>query len=380
MSFVRHALAPALLLTAAPLAAAQEAPTVSTRAMQVEAASQARAAGDIARARDILETLLAASPQDPDLLRRLAMIEADDGRLDTALETIDRAATLAPDDLDVALARAYILYWRGDLDAARTAVSAIAARDPDYPELETLRSALMQGDAGDAMRLRLLSLGAGLSSITLRNGSSQTWNSQEVVAAIDLSRRTTVALGVMREERSATDSRLSARVDRRVGDGAAYLAATVVPDPDFLEHWSLATGGELPVAQGVVALADLRLAEYDTGTIVSIQPGVRVAIGGDVSLTGRAINILGGGQGHRLGGSLRLDYLREDRPSLFAIVASYPDAEAASVEQLRSAALGVTFPLSGPLALTAAGSYEDRANSYRRWSGNLALTYRFGPH
>lgn len=378
MSPVRHVLAPALALTAAPLAAAQDA--APTRAMQVEAAAQARADGEPGRARAILQGLLATSPQDPDLLRRLAMVEADDGRLEVAQATIDRAADLAPDDLDVALARAYILYWRGDRAGSRDAVAAIAARDPDYPELATLRSALMREEAADGVRLRSLTLGGGLSSITLRNGTSRTWNSQELVAAVDLSRRTTVALGVMREDRGVTDSRLSARIDQRIGDGSGYVAATVVPAPDFQEHWSLAAGGSVPLARGVAALVDLRVAEYDTGTITAVQPGLRVALGGDVSLTGQAINIFGGGEGHRLGGSLRLDYRREDRPSVFAIAASYPDAEADSIEQLRSAALGVTVPLSGPLALTAAGSYEDRASSYRRWSGNLALTYRFGPH
>ena len=378
MSFVRRSLAPALALTAAPLAAAQD--TVPTRASQVEAATHARSVGKLERARDILQGLLTASPQDADLLRRLAMVEADDGRLHAALETINRAAGLAPDDLDVALARAYILYWRGDLSGSQAAVAAIVARDPDYPELATLRSALMREAAADGVRLRSVTLGGGLSSITLRNGASRTWNNQELVAAVDLSRRTTLAVGVMREDRGAIDNRLSARVDQRIANGSGYIAATLVPAPDFKEHWSLAAGGSVPMAQGVAALIDLRVAEYDTGTITAVQPGLRVALGGDFALTGQAINIFGGGGGHRLGGSLRLDYRRENQPSVFAIAASYPDAEADSVEQLRSAALGVTVPLSGPLALTSAGSYEDRANSYRRWSGNLALTYRFGPH
>ena len=41
-------------------------------------------------------------------------------------------------------------------------------------------------------------------------------------------------------------------------------------------------------------------------------------------------------------------------------------------------ALGVAVPLSDRFTLSGATSYEDRENSYRRLSGTLALSYRFG--
>lgn len=376
MKVLQHIWAAAFILTSSPLAAGED--TESKRTISVGAAEDARAAGNFDLARTILRKLLVERPDDADLLRRLAMVEAYDGDLDSAIVLINQAAVLAPDDLDIALARGYILFWRGDLAASRIAVEAIEARDPNYPELATLRTAVMRDQTNAGVHLRSLTFGGGLSTIKLRNGTSRTWNTEQLVAAVDLSGQTTLAVGLMREERNVSDNRLSARMDRQFGNGAAYIGVTVVPDPDFQEHWSLAGGAQFRVARGLLAMTDARIAEYDAGTIFSFQPGLEATLANDVFLTGRAINILGGGEGYRIGGSLRLDYRREDKPNFFLIVASYPDAEGNNIEQLRSAAIGTNFPIFEQVSLTAVGSYEDRDNSYRRWSGNLALTYRFG--
>ncbi len=361
---------------AVPLAA-QDIPTEYSA--QVEAAAAARSAGEYDKAREILQSLLALSPDNVDLLRRLAMVEAADGKLDVAMQTINNAARLAPDDLDVALARAYILNWRGETAAAEATAAMISARDPNYPDLAELQASLKRKEKSQGVQLRAISVGAGLSSIKLRNGSSQTWNNQSLVVALDTSADDTVSLGAMREERNASDIRLSARFDKRIDNGFGYVAATVVPNADFQEKWSLAAGGEAAAAPGLTALGDVRVAKYETGMIVAFQPGLRVAFGPDFSVTGKAINIFGGGQSYRLGGSLRLDYGLGRQHSLFAIAASYPDVEADGVQQLRSAAVGFAVPVFERLSLSAAGSYENRANSYRRWTGSLALTHRFGP-
>ncbi|MFK4003132.1 tetratricopeptide repeat protein [Qipengyuania sp. NPDC077563] len=347
------------------------------RAGAIHSAEAAQAEGNYSAARKLLSDLLAENPDDPDLLRRLARVEAAAGRLDVALDLIDRAATIAPQDFDIALARAYILYWRGDLKAAKDVTESIAAREPDYPDLATLQTSLRRARADSGIRLRALSVGAGVSDITLQSGASRTWNTQNIVAAFDLSAEDTLAVSLSREERSAIDMRGGLRLDHRIADGSVYIAATVVPNADFQENWSLGAGGELLISGRTAALMDVRLADYDTGEIVSVQPGLRVPLGSDFSLTGRAINIFGGGESYRLGGSVRLDFQRDSRPSFFALAASYPDAEAGDVRQLRSVAAGMNVPLSERLSLSATGSHEDRKDSYRRWAGNLALTYRF---
>ncbi|QSB44403.1 YaiO family outer membrane beta-barrel protein [Altererythrobacter sp. FM1] len=363
-------------ILSAPLAG-QEPDT--SRAERLNTAAEARDEGNFERARQILLPMLAASPDDPDLLRRLAMVEAGAGQLDLALDRIDEATRLAPDDLDVALARAYILYWRGDISAAQRATAAIAARNPDYPELDRLTALLTQQEAAEGFRMRAISVSAGISDIKTAAGFSQTWNTQSLAAALDISRGDTITFGVMREERAAIDTRISVRTDHQIADGVVYVAATAVPSPDFLERWSVGAGGELRVSDGVAVLADVRVADYDTGTIAALQPGLSIALDRDFTLSGRAINIFGGDDGYRLGGSVRLDYGRERDTSIFLIAASYPEAEADGLRQLRSLAAGVRLPVSDTLVLSGAGSYENRANSYRRYAGMLTLTYRFKP-
>ncbi|WP_247710808.1 tetratricopeptide repeat protein [Qipengyuania aestuarii] len=347
------------------------------RAGAIQSAEAAQAEGNYSAARRLLLDLLAENPDDPDLLRRLARVEAAAGRLDVALNLIDRAATIAPHDLDIALARAYILYWRGDLKAAKDVTESIAAREPDYPDLAALQASLRRAREDSGIRLRALSVGGGVSDITLQSGASRTWNTQNIVAAFDLSAEDTLAVSLSREERSAIDMRGGVRLDHRIADGSVYITATAVPNADFQENWSLGAGGELLISGRTAALMDVRLADYDTGEIVSVQPGLRVPLGSDFSLTGRAINIFGGGESYRLGGSIRLDFQRDSHPSFFALAASYPDAEAGDVRQLRSVAAGMNVPVSERLSLSATGSHEDRKDSYRRWAGNLALTYRF---
>lgn len=368
---------PALLVAAMPLPiAAQD--TAATRTAQLDAAGEPREAGDFAAARRILLALLAATPDDPDLLRRLAMVEAGAGNLAEAQARIDRAAALAPDDLDVALARAYILYWREEVAAAQDTVDAIGVRDPDYPELAALRDNLARRSRADGVRLRSLAVSGSVSDIAFANRAGQAWTGQSVAIAVDAGRASTLTFGLEREDRGPVDTQLSGRFDHRIGNGLLYVAATVVPSADFREEWSLAAGGEIAATDRVAASVDLRYAEYATGSIVAIQPGLQFDLGRGLAVTGRAINLFGGGEGYRIGGSLRLDYRPANGPSAFAIGASYPDVEADGVRQLRSAAVGLTLPIADRVALTAATSYDDRENSYRRLSGTIALSYRFG--
>ncbi|AXK43139.1 tetratricopeptide repeat protein [Erythrobacter aureus] len=364
-----------LNLLAAPLEAQE---SEIERGLPLEQAAEARAKGDFERARQILVPLIAESPKNVDLLRQLAMVEAGAGDLDAALTRVEEARRLAPDDLDVALARAFILTWRGDIREARRAAALISARNPEYPELDQLNAILMRQDDASGFRPKALSIGAGLSGITTAGGTRRTWNSQTLVGAFDVSSKSTITLGAMREDRGAIDTRLSARIDQRIENGSIYLAATTVPRPDFQEHWSVGTGGELTIAEGVSALIDARVSDYDTGTIVLAQPGLRAALDDNFSVTGRVIKIIGGRDDFRIGGSVRLDYRSASDLSVFAIVASYPDAEADGVRQLRSVAVGVRIPMSEVIFLTAAGSYENRDASYERSSANLTLTYRFG--
>ena len=342
----------------------------------LESATDAERRGDLDHARPILVELLAASPEDPDLLRRLANLEARAKNFDLALAYIDQAFRRAPDDLDIALARGFILYWRGDRQAARKVAASIASRDPSYPELDQLQKALSRPENGSGLRSISIFVGGGASDIVTFSGSRRTWFRQNLATAVKLSDSQTVALSVNREDRGVTDTRIGARVDRQFTLGGFYVAAAVTPDPDFRESWSLSAGGDLTLSKVVSLPFDLRVADYAEGRIVTAQPGLRVALGCCLSMTARAIHILGAENGYHLGGSTRADFNFNRGASFFIAAASYPDAERDNVRRLRSFAAGTNLAVNDRFGLRVAGLFENRKASYRQYGGDLTLTYR----
>ncbi|MEN7536297.1 DUF6584 family protein [Aurantiacibacter flavus] len=357
-------------------AAAQDGP--EPRETKLERVERARVAGDFAQAREGLEALLAKYPDDPDLLRRLASVRAAQGDLDDAQRLVDRALALAPQDLDIQLARANILFWRGERLASQHQAEAIASVAPDYPELDSLWAKLAQREDQQGVRLTALTFGGGVSDIAFDNRAGETWFSQDASVGFSLGGNTGASLAVEREERATTDVRVSARLDQRLGQHLAYVSGSVVPNADFRESWSIGTGGEVALSNRLTALVDMRYADYRERTVFALQPGLRFAFDDATSVTARAINLLGGGEDYRLGGSLQLNYRPEGRLGGFVVLASYPDVEEDGVRQLRSAAGGLSVPLGKGFTLTTVGAYEDREGSYRRLSGTLVLGFRFG--
>lgn len=338
----------------------------------------AEAAGDVIPAREPRLILQAASQEDPDQLRRRAMIEAREGNLDLALTHIERASRLDPANLDIALARGFILYWRGDKQGAKRAASFVSQQRPDYPELEQLKAALARESKYGDMRLNSIFVGARFSDIETIGGSQDIWSSQNLAVAFDISDDDKVVLSADRENRGSVDTRIGARIDHRIGRGHVYLSAAATPDPNFKESWSFGTGGEIAVSETLSVPFDLRIAEYAAGNVMAIQPGLRVSINPEFSLTARAINIFGDEEGYRLGGSARADYATKST-SLFLVAASYPDAESDGLRQLRSVAAGVGIELTNTVGLRLSGSQERREQSYRRHAGSVTLIYRPSP-
>ncbi|MDP3676888.1 MAG: YaiO family outer membrane beta-barrel protein [Novosphingobium sp.] len=340
-------------------------------------ASHAATGAAIAQTAD-LPPLSARQAQDSDSLRRLAVTQAASGQLDQALATIDRAADLSPHDLDIKLARANILLWNGQHSAARGQGDEVRRVAPAYPELDGFFTAL--GNAGNARALHLNagSVSAGWSRATFASGAAQTWIRQEATIGMAAAPRLGLVAGIEREKRDRIDTRIWLEAHRRIDSGHLYLRAGVTPAADFRESWSLAAGGQHTLSEDVDALLDLRVGHYRSVDVLVVQPGMRIGIGDDFSLTGRAINLLGGGRSYRLGGAINLAYSPQGQPGFFTTAASYPDTEIDGTRQLRSLAVGAIVPLGRTLTLRATGEHERRAGSYRRHALTLGMGWRFG--
>ena len=343
-----------------------------------EAAQSALAAGDVARARAILLGLLDASPDDADLLRRLASVDAADRDLTAAQQTIDRALALAPDDADIQLARANILLWRGKLDEARTQAGVVASKRPGYPGLAEFAAAAAALEDRQRLRVQSMSIGQSVSRADFDMADATTWTTQQAAIVLGLNELDRATLEIEREDRGLVDTRLAARLDFAAGEHRIYLTGSATPEADFRERWSLGAGAEVRLADRSELLVGIRHADYRFDDVTILRLGLRQRLTPSLSVTGETIQLFGGGEDYRFGGSLRADVTPVSGPSFFLIAAMYPDAEVDGTRQLRSVAAGTAISLGSGLSLRLAGEYENRKDSYERVGANAALVWSFG--
>jgi hypothetical protein len=191
------------------------------------AVQAAYVAGDHARAEQMVTALLERSPQDPDLLRRLAAVQAAKGDLGAAQATIDRAYGLAPRDPDIQLARANILFWRGRYAEAGRQADLMASQHPDYPGLQRLKASLSGAMDARRFRLRSADIGGSVSDASFAFGSRQTWYVQRGSVAAQWGDGRSASLGIEREERLVTDTQIAGRID--IAGGRHRFFVTVRP-------------------------------------------------------------------------------------------------------------------------------------------------------
>lgn len=352
--------------------------SAQTSADERKAVQDAYVAGDFSHAEELLDGLLAKSPDDPDLLRRLAAVQAAKGDLELAQATIDRAHGLAPGDPDIRLARANMLFWRGRLAEAEQQAGQIAQAQADYPGLGTLQASIRQAKEARRFRLRSVGIGASVSDADFASGSGQTWYVQRGSVSAQWGEGRTATIDVEREERRVTDTHIAGRIDIAAGGNRFFVAGTVTPNPDFRETWSLGGGAEVALGKGSTLLADGRLAEYPGDDVAAFGLGLRHSLSTRLQVAARSIHLFGGGDKYRFGASLRADYSYPQLGEFFAIVASYPDVENDGAQQLRAVAAGARIPLSDRFTIGLTGEYESRENSYDRTAISLDLRWRIG--
>ena len=347
-------------------------------AAQREELQAAYVAGDFDEAQRRLHELLSEYPEDADLLRRYAAVQAAQGDVDTARNTIERAARIAPDDSDIQLARANILFWQGRFSEAQVQADKLKAKHPNYPGLDRLLESMRRAKQDRRFRVRSVGVGASVSDAEFASGLEQAWYVQRGSISAQWGAGNTASIDVEREERVATDTRISGRIDMQDRLHRYFVSASVTPNPDFRENWSFGAGGEFTLSDRRALLVDGRFAEYRSDDVVAVGIGLKQLLSQNFEVTARSIHLLGGGEDYRLGGALRVDYRNQQFPELFAIVASYPDAEVDGTRQLRAIAAGVRFGISDQLSLGATGESESREDSYERTAFSLDLRWRFG--
>lgn len=367
-------------IAAAPIA--QEAAPDTGRDDQLAQARAALARQDFTLAARILEQADARRPDNAETLRLLGTAYAFDQRYPQAIATLRRAASLAPDDLDIRAALARVYFWSGDRAAAEKEVVAIEDRSPGNPDAVAIRQQLRSSaQTGDATAWKWgFAAAQSFSHVTFQNQPSRTWADTSLSVFGNIGPATAVSFGAEREDRqTATDTRLEARIDQRLGSGLrTYIAVAATPNANFREKWGVTGGLEVDVASFATLLADLRHAEYQAASVTVFQPGVRIALRRlGVDATVRMINLWDEDGTHRSGVSGRLDRAFSNGATLFAGAATYPDTEAGITRQVHSLFVGGTIPLMQKVSLRAGVDYDRRRATYTRKGASMGIQVRF---
>ena len=110
------------LVLCASTVAAQEPPSL-------ERARALYDAGDLDRARQVLEELVRAGTKDPAVFLLLGVVERSAGRLGSAIASLEKARTIAPDAAAIGVELATTLAWNQNLDRAIALFREVLATD-----------------------------------------------------------------------------------------------------------------------------------------------------------------------------------------------------------------------------------------------------------
>lgn len=311
-------------------------------------------------------------------MRIAARDQAAKGNLAQAEQSIDQALALEPANLDLQIARANILLWSGNTEAARVQANSVRAADPSYPGLAEFDVAVLRQSQGSgAARLLSFSAGGGVADLKFASGRKAQWENAVIAAAFGQRSGTVFGAEIDAERRQQTDVRLSGRATTRTQSGAYYVGAGVTPDAVFRDDWRIAAGGDTALTQDIQGSLDLRLAHFDTGLFTVIEPGLTYRLQPNLSAAGQMINLFDNNGRYRVGGALRLDFQASDDSAFFVGTARYPDTEAGVAQTLQSFSFGGAWAFDPHVRLRFAAAEDTRKDSYRNRSVNLGLEFRF---
>ena len=161
----------------------------------LRAIDDAIAAMEYDRALTLIDSQIAATPDDVSLLFRRARVQSYVGNLDAALNTLEHLRERYPHDVDYALARAQVFARQGRDRAALAELHDAMKLAPDYEEVWRLQYTLLSRQQNESADLELERLSR---EAAVRFPRASWWRSAEVASDV----RWTVLVGAGYEDLS----------------------------------------------------------------------------------------------------------------------------------------------------------------------------------
>jgi YaiO family outer membrane protein len=337
-----------------------------------QAGVAARHAGDPDEALRRLGRAAEAAPANADVQLQLGLAYLALDRLDEAEAAFERALALAPDYGDARLGLARVAQRRGD---PATALAELDQLGPDHLEANQLRRQLAAAAAAAPWRWRV-DLDGSYSDVD----RLADWQTATLAVQHRPEANTTIAVVADAARRfDRTDVYLEARVDHRFAPGAnAYVLLGGTPDAHYRPIRQFGAGGVVRVHGGPYATVlqlDLAQADYPTGHVRTVTPGIEQYVNGNAWVTVQWINIWDRFR-HGSGWLVRGDVMPNDRLRLFAGAANAPDLDAGFAIDTSSLFGGVSLDV-GRVSLRLSLAHDDPRGPADRDTIALGVGYRF---
>lgn len=314
----------------------------AAEAGRLEQAVEARLDGRFDEAGALLEAETAEAPGNADAWLQLGLVRSSQGYFDAAREAFLRTLEIEPDYLDAEIALARIDWFQGRDEAALGRLSALE----QTPEVTALAARIKDGGEPEGSPLWRATIGAGYSDLTR---GLPGWS--EVSGAI--TRRTTSGpsytfLVDYAERFDRSDVYLEGRADTQLSNRlAGYLAAGGTPEAIFRPKLSLSGGlatdiGATDTARDPLRVsADLRYAEYVSGSVQSGKFGIAKPFEDNRFLLGASLILLSDEQGEgRQGYAVTSEWQAAAASRLFLVYADAPETSDGITLDVQSAVLG----------------------------------------
>lgn len=338
-----------------------------------DAGAQARFQGDPARAEVILQSCMAADPDNADTLVQLGLARLALGDLDGAQSVLNRALEIAPDYDDARIALARIAYFRGDAAGALDRLSDV---EPGRADAEALREQARMARDAEGAGLWRIDLSVSRSALTK---NLPDWSLASAALGRRLGDRDAITGRLAWAERFNRDDLYGElRYDRVFGAGSsAYVAIGGSPDAVFSPEFVVRAGGERGLSGGFAATLNASAARYVSGEVFGLTPGLQKSFDGGARLVGvRAIGLRDEAGEIRTGWS---GYAEADAGARTRMLASYTDAPETSegvTLDVQTAALGIRHSIDARTGVRMDITHETRS-AYERTALGVSVNRRF---
>ena len=356
------------------IAMAFAAPAAAQTAQQdYEAGVAARQAGNPEEALSRLRRAAEAEPENADIHLQIGLAYLAMERLEEAESAFRRTLDLAPDYADARVGLARIAQRRGNRPGALAELDRIG---PGNAEADQLRHQIKEARPERAWRWRI-----DLDGSYSRIDDIPDWQSAALMVQHRPNANMTIAMTADTTRRfDRTDTYGEARIDYRHAPGVdVYFLAGGTPGADHRPRWQIGAGGAVRVHGGPYATIlrlDLRQADYRTGDVQTVNPGIEQYLTGRAWITAQWINVWDSST-HSSGWLLRGDVVPTDRLRLFAGAADAPDLDAGVVIRTTSLFGGLSLDVGDRSTLRLSFTHDDPEGSPNRATMAVGTAYRF---